>query len=112
MNESFKELLSRAKEVYDETGIFRFEDLEYIIGMMENSVEGVSSECNTVLCESASSQQTVQNAEGQAVEILKELIPDDYDGLIKVCSKTHTINLSEIDSGLIIRAIQILKSIK
>jgi len=52
--------------------------------------------------------QGVQN--GGCLEILKQIIPEPYDDLIKTCSKTHTITLNEINNGAIIRAAIMLKN--
>ena len=42
--------------------------------------------------------------------ILNKIIPDDYEVLMKICGKSKTISLLQIDSGIIVEAIQLLKN--
>jgi hypothetical protein len=47
--------------------------------------------------------------ESSALDILRLIIPQPYREMLKICSKSKTITLSDIDSVIIIKAIELLK---
>ncbi len=64
------EYISKNKIITDTFGVICV--LESFGNLKDDAGAGVSSECNTRLCESASSQQTVQNAvDGLCSEVVK-----------------------------------------
>ena len=43
------------------------------------------------------------------IDILQKMIPTDFRAMLNICSKSETITLSEIDSAIIVEAIDLLR---